>query len=58
VGTDGKELITAASQNYFFAIDLPRYHVLFAEIPNWQSILQIGFSRLWCPWHNLPPDSP
>jgi hypothetical protein len=46
VSTNGKELVTAASQNYFFAIGLARYHAAIAEIANWKSILKIGFSGL------------
>ena len=55
VGADGKELITAAGQNQFFAVGLARYHAAIAEIANRKSISEIGFVRLWCVCHDLPP---
>jgi hypothetical protein len=48
VGADGKDLITATSQNQFFAVGLARYHAAIAEIANRKSISEIGFVRLWC----------
>jgi hypothetical protein len=56
VSTDGKDLIAAAGQNYFFAADLARYHAAIGEIANRKSISEIGFVRLWCPCHDLPPE--
>jgi hypothetical protein len=48
VAADGKELITAARQNYLFAVGLAQYHAAIAEIANRKSISEIGFVRLWC----------
>jgi hypothetical protein len=56
VGADSKEFITAADQNQFFAVDLARYHAAIAEIANRKSIFEIGFVRLWCLCHDLPPE--
>jgi hypothetical protein len=56
VGADGKEFITAANQNQFFAVCLARYHAPVAQIANWKSISEIGFVRLWCLCHDLPPE--
>jgi hypothetical protein len=56
VGTNGKELVTVASQNHFFAIGLCRYHASIAEIANGKSILKIEFSRLWYLCHDLAPE--
>jgi hypothetical protein len=57
VGADGKDLITATSQNQFFAVGLARYHAAIAEIANRKSISEIGFVRLrWCLCHDLPPE--
>jgi hypothetical protein len=56
VGADGKDLITAAGQNQFFAVGMARYHAAIAEIANQKSISEIGFVRLWCLRHDLPPE--
>jgi len=56
VGADGKDLITAASQNHFFAVGLPQYHAAIAEIANWKSISEIGFVRPCRLCHDLPPE--
>jgi hypothetical protein len=56
VSTNSKELITTASQNYFLAVGLARYHASLAEIANWKSILKIGFSRIWCLCHDWVPE--
>jgi hypothetical protein len=56
VGADNKELVTAASQKQFFAVDLARYHASIAEIANRKSISEIRFIRLWCLCHDLPPE--
>src|SRR5216683_5398113 len=56
VGADGKDLITAAGQNQFFAVGLARYHAAIAEIANRKSISEIGFVRLWCLCHDFPPE--
>jgi hypothetical protein len=56
VGANGKEFITAAAQNQFFAVGLARYHAAVAEIANRKSISAIGFVRLWCLCHDLPPE--
>jgi hypothetical protein len=56
VGTNSKELVTAASQNHFFAIGLARYHASIAEIANWKSVLKIGLCRLWYLCHDLAPE--
>jgi hypothetical protein len=47
VAADGKELITAARQNYLFAGGLARHHAAIVEIANRKSISEIGFVRLW-----------
>jgi hypothetical protein len=46
VGADGKDFITAAGQNQFFAVGLARYYASIAEIANRKSISEIGFVRL------------
>jgi hypothetical protein len=56
VGPEGKDLITAADQNQFFAVGLARYHAAIAEIVDRKSISEIGFVRLWCLCHDLPPE--
>jgi hypothetical protein len=56
VGANGKELVTTASQNYFFAIGLARYHASIAEIANGKSILKIECFRLLYVCHDLPPE--
>jgi hypothetical protein len=43
VGGNGKEFITAADQNQFFAVGLARYHAAIAEIANRNSSSEIGF---------------
>jgi hypothetical protein len=48
VGADGKDLITAAGQNQFFAVGLTRYQAAIAEIANRDSISEIEFVRRWC----------
>jgi hypothetical protein len=45
---DGKDLITAAGQNQFFAVGLTRYQAAIAEIANRDSISEIEFVRRWC----------
>jgi hypothetical protein len=56
VGGNGKELITAASQNQFLAVGLARYHAAIAEVANWKSISEIGFVCLCCLCHDFPPE--
>jgi hypothetical protein len=56
VGADGKDLITAAGRNQFFAGGMARYHAAIAEIANRKSISEIGFVRLWCLCHDLPSE--
>jgi hypothetical protein len=56
VGGDGKDLVTAAGQNQFFAVGMARDHAAIAEIANRKSISEIGFVRLWCLCHDLPPE--
>jgi hypothetical protein len=56
VGANGEEFITAAAQNQVSAVDLARYHAAIAEIANRKSISEIGFVRLWCLCHDLPPE--
>jgi hypothetical protein len=56
MGADSKEFITPADQNQFFAVDVARNHAAIAEIVNRKSIFEIGFVRLWCLCHDLPPE--
>jgi hypothetical protein len=56
VGGDGKDLITAAGQNHFFAVGLARYQAAIADIANRKSVSEIGFVRVWCLGHDLPPE--
>jgi hypothetical protein len=43
VSGNGKEFITAADQNQFFAVGLARYHAAIAEIANRSASSKIGF---------------
>jgi hypothetical protein len=54
VAANGKDLITAAGQNQFFAVGLARYHAAIAEIANRKSISEIRVVRLWYLGHDLP----
>ena len=44
------------AQKQFFAVGLARHHAAIAEIANHKSISEIGFVRLWCLCHDLPPE--
>jgi hypothetical protein len=57
VCADGKDLITAAGQNQFFAVGLARYHAAIAEIADRKPISEVGFVRLCCLCHDLAPES-
>jgi hypothetical protein len=46
VGANGKDLVTAAGQNQFFAVGLARNHAAIAEIANRKPISEIGFVGL------------